>query len=230
MKKLYILSIIGCLTFTACDQDLDIWDSETLEYSGRFLYELYDENMSEQYFDYSYGYEIRIYNTSDNKINEIWIDDYYLNDSLLLKSKFFLDGDAGSFKSKSSEFSELTNNEVTISPESNPEGQPEGNPESAEDRIEGIPQKYIHCYINEGKIIPKGATTIGGNQADSIFIKLTLCSGTASFKSVFIPEENRTDPNIAYKWEIDVITHDPAKDVTRIISGHRYTGYPEDHY
>lgn len=221
MKKLYILSIIGCLAFSACDQDLDIWDSETLEYSGRFLYELYDENMSKQYVDYSYGYEIRIYNTSDNRMNEIWIDDIY--QEIPLKSKFFLDGNASSFKSKSTDFSQLTNNEYALV-------FPEGNPESAEDRIENIPQEYIRCYINEGKIIPKGATTIGGNQADSIFIKLTLCSGTASFKSVFIPEENRTDPNIAYKWEVDVITHDPEKDETYIFSGHRYTGYPEDHY
>lgn len=227
MKKIYILSIISCLIFTACDQDIDIWDSETLDYSGRFLYELYDENMNDQYWGYSVDSEIQTYNTSDNRTNEIWINDIYHN--IPFKSKFFLEGDASSFKSKTTDFNQLTNNEYSFE-------FPSGNPETADDRVK-VPQYYLRCYINEGKIIPEGATTIGGNQADSIYIKLTLYNGTVYFKSVFIPEDERTDPSIAYKWEVDNVTleldeDDPDMQATEtyVLSGHRYTGYPEDIY
>lgn len=227
MKKFYILSIIGCLAFSACDQDIDIWDSETLDYSGRFVFELYDENQQNVYAEYANGFEIQLFNTSNNVANEIWIDDIY--HLFPLKSKFFLEGDASSFKSKNTDFDQLTNNEYSFT-------FPSGNPTSANDQVK-MPQYYLFSYINEGKIITEGATTIGGNQADSIYIKLTLYNGTVYFKSVLIPENERTDPNIAYKWEIDKVTaeldeDDPnmKKTETYVISGHRYTGYPEDHY
>ncbi|MDR2915428.1 MAG: hypothetical protein LBV74_11445 [Tannerella sp.] len=225
MKKIYILSIIGCLAFTACDQDIDIWDSETLDYSGRFLFEFKDAPDKDQ--GYSMDKEIQLFNTSNNVANEIWIDDIY--HEIPFKSKFFLEGDASSFKSKTTDFNQLTDNEYSFE-------FPSDNPETADDREE-IPQYYLRCYINEGKIIPGGATTIGGNQADSIYIKLTLYNGTVYFKSAFIPEDERTDPSVAYKWEIDKVTteldeNDPDMKATKtyILSGHRYTGYPEDVY
>jgi hypothetical protein len=227
MKKLYVLCLTACFAWTACDQELDIWDSETLDYSGRYLFELYDEEMKDIYLNYSIDQEIQVYNTSDNRANEIWINDIYHN--FPFKSKFFLEGNASSFQSKSTDFAQLTDNEYSFD-------FPGNDPQSADDRV-AIPQYFLRCYINEGKIIPGGATTVGGNRVDSIYIKLTLYNGTVYFKSAWIPEEERTDPSIAYKWEIENVTteldpDDPDMEAseTYILSGHRYTGLPEDQY
>lgn len=221
MKKLiYIVSIFVALCTSACSNDIDIWDSETLEYSGRYLFELFSEDMEDKYYYFEDGGEIQIYNTAQNVKNEVWIDD--INHIFPFKSKFFFDGDPNSFKSRSSDFTQLTDNEYSSF-------YPDEDPESAEDRYEDV-QEYTRCYINEGKIIPAGATTIGGNKADSIYVKITLCSNDVVFKSEFIPEDDRTDPEVAYRWILESSEYNPEYDETYVISGHAYTGFPEDRY
>jgi len=219
MKNLiYIISIIICMPFVSCDNDIDVWDSETLEYAGRYTFGLYDENMEPIV---PMGEELRLYNTSNNVKNEIFIDD--LNLVFPIKSKLFLTGDFSSFKSSSLDFDQLADyNEYTYKT-------PDTPPTGADERAK-LDIGYIRSVVQEGKIIPKAATSIGGNPADSIYIKITLYSGTINYKSVLIPEEYRVDPNIIYEWAFDSTARNPEKDETYIISGHRYTGFPEDHY
>jgi len=64
--------------FTSCQEELESWDSETLEYSGRFVFKLMSEDMSDTYVDY--GYEIQLYNTA--KIYQIMF-------GLMIMDQFF---------------------------------------------------------------------------------------------------------------------------------------------
>ena len=58
------------------------------------------------------GKEVRIYNTSKNIENELWIDD--VGKLLPLKSKFMLSGTPASFASSNQDFNQLTDNLHTI--------------------------------------------------------------------------------------------------------------------
>ncbi len=216
-----IFSIISITSLVSCEEELELWDSSALEYAGRYVVELQAEDQSETYYDYGYGMEIDLYNTAADVENEIWFED--LHSDIPLKVKLFLDGSPESFMSKSLEFDDLGINWDHID-------LPSDEPTDAgltvtEDR------DYLRAGVVEGKLLKEAATTIGGNVADSVYVKIVLKSGSATFESNAYPEEQWADPSIPeYFWEYVSMDYDATLDETYVISGHRYTGFPEDVY
>lgn len=206
------------LGFTSCFEELDNWESETFEYSGRYIIKLMSEDMQDTYVD---GSEIQIYNTADNVQNIIWLDDH--EDVFPLKSKFQLTGDATSFKSSSDDFETLDNNIYST------EDLPSPAPTAIGQNVTEDEKWYIKATLLEGKIIPGAATSVGGNVTDSLYIKIKLYSGTATYTSYEIPEALRADPKVPeFKWRFTSATHNPDMDEVYVIGGYRYTGMPED--
>ncbi|MDD3901759.1 MAG: lipid-binding protein [Dysgonamonadaceae bacterium] len=222
MKKigLYITLSSLILIFSSCMKELDSWNSETFEYSGRFIYKLMSEDMQDTYAE---GSEIQIYNTADNVQNVIWLDDH--EDMFPLKSKFQLTGDATSFKSSSDDFATLDNNIYST------EDLPSPAPTATGQTVTEDEKWYIKATLLEGKIIPGAATSVGGNVSDSLYIKIKLYSGTATYTSYEVPEALRADPKVPeFKWKFTSATHDPDLDEIYVIGGYRYTGMPEDNF
>lgn len=222
MKNIfYILGIlIFTISVTSCQKDLEIWDSETLDYSGRFVFKLMSEDMQDTYVDYD-GYEIQIYNTAENVPNVVWMEDH--GDIFPLKSKFELTGNASSFKSTTEDFAQLLNNIYST------DDLPTPNPTAAGQTVTEDEKWYTRATVLEGKILPGAATSIGGNSADSLYIKIKLYSGTATYTSYEIAEALRADPKVPeFRWRFTSATRDPAMDEIYVIGGYRYTGMPED--
>lgn len=222
MKNIFIYIIGACLSLSlvSCDNEIEIWDSATLDYSGSYLYTV---TLEDGTLDHAYNneYMLEFYNTSANVENEIFIDDH--DKYFEMRSKFSLDGDYANFKSKSIVFADLADNEKALVV-------PSGKPTALnETKVET--RTNIRAAIVEGKIISKGATTLGGNVADSLYVKMTLYSGTVNFKSVSVPVEYRANPDKEeFAWEFESVVHDATKDETVIIAGHRFTGFSEDEY
>lgn len=210
----------SALLFTSCEQEVEVWDSETLDYSGRYVIKLMSEDMSEVYSGYN-GSELMIYNTSANVANEMWLED--MKQLIPLKSKFFFTGSPAAFQSVNTEFDKLTNNLLAISV---PTAAPTVEGQTKEEE-----RNYLRAAVMEGKIIPQVVTTKGGNTADSLFVKVKLYSGIAAFKSQKKPEKEWANPTVPeYKWILSSVSYDAAKDEVLVIGGYRYTGFPEDFY
>jgi len=221
MKKIsiYITLILFTLTIHSCKEDVEIWDSNTLDYSGTFFWKLLSEDMTSTYQGYDHDVQLMIYNTSDNTEGNVWIED---TDGIFpLKSKFSLEGSATAFNSKSLDFADLDNDVNAIeAPATKPTGL---NQNVTEDR------DYIRNVILEGKILANAATTTSGNPVDSIYIKIKLLSGAVKFNSFSVPVAQRADPDVEeFDWLYDSATYDNARDETYVISGHRKTGFSED--
>ena len=220
MKKLIYILVVSFIGLTACDDDIEIWDSATLDYSGSYLYTV---SLEDGTLDHGYDneYKLEFYNTSANVENEIFIDDH--DKYFEMRSKFSLDGDYTNFKSKSIVFADLTDNEKALVV-------PTGKPLKL-DTITVLDRSNIRAAIVEGKLIAKGATTLGGNVTDSLYVKMALYSGTVSFKSFSVPVEYRANPDKEeFAWEFESVVHDVTKDEIVIIAGHRFTGFAEDKY
>lgn len=221
MKKLLYILAVSFIGLTACDDtELENWDSAVLDYSGTYLYQV-SELDGTLVVDYDSEHKLEFYNTSADVANELWIDDH--DKVFELRSKFFFDGDASSFKSKSVAFADLTDNEKAIVV-------PEDKPLKL-DTITVVSRDYIRAAIVEGKIITDGAITLGNNTTDSLFVSIVLYSGDVTFKSEEVPVAYRSNPDKEeFKWVLDVVAHDATKDESYIIAGHRYTGFTEDDY
>ncbi|MGY5353925.1 lipid-binding protein [Wenyingzhuangia sp. IMCC45467] len=221
MKKniIYISLLIIAFTMNSCNEEVEVWDSETLDYSGTFFWELYDEDMTTKYVGYDHDVQLWIYNTAENIPNKVWIED--TDHVFPLKSKFSFTGTSESFMSDETEFDNLDNDIIAIE---TPTVKPTGlNEETTEDRY------YIRNLIVDGKILPMAGTTVSGNPVDSIYIKIKLLSGTVKFTSYEIPEALRADPEQEeYDWKYDSATYDNTLDEIYVISGHRKTGFAED--
>jgi hypothetical protein len=231
MKKIiYLLCISASMMFTSCFEDVDNWYSETFDYSGRFVYGLYLED--EEIVSIEEGNEIYIYNSAANISNEIWIEDVF--DVFPFKGKFKLTGDASNFKGGKTEnvkgplyffngarYVAFTPTAALAYLKPTAEGQ----------HLDGY-QDYADVIVEEGKIIPKGATTIGGNVSDSIYFKITLQGAEAQFVSYKTDSKAWADPNVPeYSWKHDYKLNvpDPEAIESYIVKGYRYTGFPEDH-
>ncbi|WP_194766112.1 lipid-binding protein [Tamlana sp. I1] len=207
------------VSFTSCDEDLEIWDSNTLDYSGTYFYELYNEDMTTKYVEYSHSNQILIYNTANNNVNELWMED--TANIFPLKSKFFLNGSTDDFSSESLDFSELTNNINAVVP---PSTKPTGLNQTV-----NVATDYIRAAVLEGKILKNEATTVSGNPVDSIYTKIVLYSGEVKYTSYEVAEADRVDPDVVeFAWEYDSATYDSTLDEIYVISGHRKTGFAED--
>ena len=214
------MAIVG-LSFPSCNDDIEIWDSAVLDYSGSYVVQVQAEDGT-VYSDYNDENKIDIYNTVDDVENELWISDY--GKYLEITSKFFLNGDASNFASKSLEFNDLPLNISVVK-----EGfEPKPTALGQDTIVKGI--WGAKTALLEGKILPKAMTTIGGNVADSIYMKIKFMYGDVTFKSVEVPVEYRADPEVAeFKWKIESSAYDATSDdEIYVYSGHRYTGFPED--
>jgi hypothetical protein len=223
MKKIYYLVslLFAAAFFFSCQEKLDNWYSETFAYDGRYVFKLMSEDMQDTYIGYEDGAEIYIYNTADNVAGAFWLEDQ--KSVFPIKSKFSVSGDASSFKSTSADFEQLSNNIFSI------EELPRSSPTALNQTVtEG--RDYTRASILEGKILPGAATSIGGNKSDSLYIKLKLLSGTATYESYELPASSWEDPEIPeYGWKFKSAAYDSSLDETYVIAGYRYTGMPEDH-
>lgn len=220
-----IMVFASILVFGSCQQDVEVWDSETLDYSGRYIVKLANEDMSTIYHDYD-GSELRIYNTSSNLANQIWMED--LSKLIPLKCKFEFQGTPASFVSTNTEFDKLTNNLNSISL---PQAKENVSEPTAEGQTAEVDRDYLRATVIEGKIIPKAVTTKGGNIADSLYLKVKLYSGKAIFKSIRKAEKEWKDPTKPeFTWVFSSVTYDATKDEVLVIGGYSYTGFEEDDY
>ena len=227
MKRLIYTLAVGFIGLTACNDDIEIWDSAVLDYSGSYIVQVQEEDGT-VVSDYQDDHKIDIYNTSNDLPNELWITDY--GKDLELTSKFFLTGDVSNFASKSLEFDDLPLNLSTVKADERKPA-PTGADQVVTDTISGAKVALI-----EGKIVKDAMTTIGGNVADSIYLKLQFIYGAVTFKSKEVPVDKRTDPEVAeFKWVVESSVRNTAdikgkvrEDEFYVYSGYRYTGFPED--
>lgn len=223
MKRLIILIGIFlsyAMFLSSCHEEVDNWDSATLDYSGRYVIKLLSEDGQDVYWDYD-GTEIQIYNTAANVGNEIWMDDFGV--LFPLKSKFFLKGTPDSFSSVQSAYDQLTDNLYCYEL---PEDMPVAEGESVTEE-----RWYLRAAIYDGKITKSGFTTKGGNRTDAISFRIKLYSGTATFTSYTLPESEWANPTTPeYAWKQVSVQYDPELDETYLVEGYRYTGFDEDEY
>ncbi|MGY6647389.1 lipid-binding protein [Wenyingzhuangia sp. IMCC45574] len=233
-NTVWALIAFTTISLTSCNEDIDVWDSETLNYSGTFFWELFDEDETNKIFSYDHDMKMMIYNTSENVENKVWMED---TDHIFpLKSKFTFTGSPESFVSTETEYNKLEYNTLAI-------GEPitEGNEQekdindilveepTALDQEVIIPRYYLKNYVVDGKILSKAETTLSGNPVDSFYLKLKTLGGLVKFTSYEVPEELRANASIIeYKWEFESSTPDESLDETYVLKGHRKTGFPED--
>ena len=217
LKNIYLF-VIMALAFGSCSDDIEIWDSATLDYSGTYVCQVLnaDGSVSD---DYS---KIDIYNTDANVADQIWFTDH--DKWLEITSKFFLTGDASNFASKSLSYDDLPINHSMVKV---PETKPTAAGKTTVENIWGAKTALV-----EGKILSKAMTTIGGNLTDSIFMKVVFLYGDVTFKSQEVAEAYRANPDVAeFEWIFDSSVYDAtSEDEIYIYSGHRYTGFPEDEH
>lgn len=218
-KILYISLIIFSLCFYSCNEEVEIWDSNTLSYAGTYDIEILAEDGTTVEASIDEGEQLMLFNTAANIENEIWIQDLY--HWFPLMSKFKFTGNSTSFESVSTNFDDLTNNQDAIeSPDTDPTAAGEV---LTEDRY------YLRSYITEGKIGLNDAETTGGNISDSIRFKIVFLSGSATFTSYQTEEATWVSPGTPeFAWKLTSTTYDNTLDETYIVSGYRYTGFEED--
>jgi hypothetical protein len=237
MKKLiYILAIFSIMmSFTSCFEKIDNWYSETSTYDGRFVVATTCEEYSDDNTTIAAGVETMIYNTAANIGNEVWIETHVAGESI--KGKFKLTGNSASFTA-----GEMVKNinsatyyidtDYGLAPFSSAYADYFRVPTAAGQLNDGI-QLYTRITLEEGKIIPEGATTIGGNVSDSIILKTVMHHDYVQFISYELPQNEWEDPQVPeYAWKLKEGSNTPADDDDWdehwTLAGYRYTGFPED--
>ncbi|MDO4707984.1 MAG: lipid-binding protein [Porphyromonadaceae bacterium] len=227
MKKI-LLSLVAVCGLLSCnkDQGPDVWKSEAYDYAGRFLFEMVYEGDQTKNPPVKFGsHELRIFNSAENKANEIWLEDHNLK--IALKSLFVISGKSTSFKSATEGFDAQTDNLYAIGAPKKEEGI---DAPTVEGQTVSVPRKKIRAEILDAKIEPKAYKTRGGNMADKLHIKVRLYHGKAHFASVQKPKEEWEKPNVPeYKW-LFKRAESTGEFVDATISGHRFTGFAEDEY
>ena len=236
MKNVFIIlsSIILSVCFTACEEELEIWDSATYEYSGRWHFKAMSENgqILKEYGSHT----IQTYNSADDVSDELWI--YDVNNVFAAKedSEGERTGNIGGIKIKAqlegdySNFYSVDNSEEGaglnasgfpvpgIAPGEADENVP------AEDDVNVIPGFFNKGTVLEGKILKGAGTSKSGSQVDSIYLRLKLFAGEIVYNSVYDAE------NESYVWDSGEFSYYAQPDSVVIISGTRYTGFEEDEY
>lgn len=219
-KILYIALFFAASLLSSCSENVENWNPETSEYTGRFVFKVLNEDMTVVTHDYD-GAELSIFNTAANLENEIWVedDDHVEN----LKSKFFLTGTPSNFSSNSNNFDDLTNNILNT-------GVPSSSPTAADQTV-SVNRNDVRASLIEGKILKNAAKSIGNNTVDSIYMKVQFHAGILNFKSFEVPVDQRADPDVEeFEWKYDSATENTADNRVIVIAGYRYTGLPEDNF
>lgn len=245
MKKIkYCLTLtLITILFSSCFEEKDNWYTNTKEYDGRYSVAITCDEYSDHDKTIEDGYELMIYNSAANVENRIIVDSYVAIDdetgtSFHIKGLFDLEGDVSSFKASESSSNlarsvELNDDEFyLVDEEGTPIAYPSDlpTPTYAGEEYPAM-QLYSRVSLDGGKIIAKGATTIGGNVSDSVYIAITTYAEFLTIESYQKEEAEWTVPGVPeFDWRI--------KDGERTIvegseehwkyEGYRYTGYPED--
>ena len=249
MKKIKYCLALALVTvlFSSCLEEKDNWYTNTKEYDGRYSVAITCDEYSDHDQTIKAGYELLIYNSAANVENQIIIDSKVAIDTehstyFAIKGKFDVEGNISGFKATKSttniaasvtdvnddEF-RLLNDDGTVS---NYVPSDLDDPEVAGEEYEAI-QFYARVSIDEGKITPKGATTIGGNVSDGVYLVITTYPEKLVIESYQLPESKWAVPGVAeFGWRVKAGSRTEVADSELIehwkFEGYRYTGYPED--
>jgi hypothetical protein len=237
MKNILLyLSVVACAisVFTSCENELDSWNSATYEYAGRFVVAATCQENPALDKIIERGNEIYLYNTAANISNEIWLED--VSRVFPLKGKLSLTGNSLSFKAENvaenvNSIAAIYNTDYSEYVQFVSANKGDFPVANAANLLSSGKQLYMRVKLEEGKILPKSATSIGGNSVDSIYLKITLYTDSIQFISYALDEEEWANSGIPeYAWKIK-----PESNVARpdwdehwTLAGYRYTGYPED--
>lgn len=107
-NKIALIALLaGGLTasLSSCQEDPETWNSATNAFDGRFVMEVLNEEMKPVADEMG---QLYIYNSAQNKADEIWLND--VNHRIPLQSKFTIKGEPKAFQSAATEFAQLTDN------------------------------------------------------------------------------------------------------------------------
>ncbi|GEM_PF-404085 len=237
-KNIYLMGIfLTIISFNSCQKELDNWYTETASYDGRYVVATTCEEYSDDDTSIEDGIELMIYNSAANVKDEIWLDTEVAGAHI--KAKFKITGDISLFKSDETVSNIASTYYYIFRPTGGIASFSQSNansyygvPTSEGTLIDGI-QLYTRVTLEEGKIIPKSATTIGGNTSDSIYVKAVMHHDFVVFESYTLPEDEWEDPQVPeYAWRLKPGSNTPAPaadwDEHWTLAGYRYTGMPED--
>lgn len=227
MKKTILYTLIAGTTlfYTSCNQELDNWYSATSGLDGRYVVAATCVEYSDDDTAIEDGHELMIYNTASNAVDEIWIDTEIAG--LPIKGKVKFSGSSESFKGAEQsknikkKYYYIVGGKLSATLAA---------PTSAGLTNPGY-DLYSRITLEEGKILPKAATSIGGNQTDSAYVKLVLHTDEIVFESYQLPEKDWAVPGTpSFAWRIKDGSRTPADDWDEhwTVSGYRFTGFPED--
>ncbi|MDR2499139.1 MAG: hypothetical protein LBD28_06835 [Tannerellaceae bacterium] len=235
MKRLLFASIIAAMAFTACDNNIDNWYSETFDYSGRFVIAAECDEYADDNSTYHDAIEAMIYNTAANTANEIWLETEVAGTHI--KSRLSISGNSSSFKAAEAANTAkpgtiYIDTDYGLAPFSSAYAAYFRVPTAAGQSNDGI-ELYTRVTLEEGKIVPKGAITPGGNTSDSVYLRLTLHHDLVKFVSYELPAADWEDPAVPeYGWRLQANSNSNAADADYdehwTVAGFRYTGFPED--
>ena len=235
-KNIFIITTLAIsIIFSSCTEEFKNWYSETAEYDGRYVVATTCEEYSDGDTSIEDGVELKLYNTASNAADELWLETAVYEEPV--KTKIKITGNSTSFVS----------NEVTENTHANiymlrPSGalaaftqanavRDYGAATAAYRTFPGI-QLYTKVKVEEGKIIPDAATTIGGNKSDSVYVKVLLQSDFLTFESYQTPESSWRVAGVPeFAWRLKAGSNTPAPadwDEHWTLAGYRYTGFPED--
>jgi hypothetical protein len=223
--------------FTSCFEEVDNWYTETSALDGRYVVATTCAEYDDDNTSIEDGNEVLIYNTAANVKDEIWIETQIAGEPI--KARFKLTGDATSF-TDSLTIVENVNNAGTfyidtdygLAPFISSYADYFRVPTAVGQLNDGV-QLYTRVTLKEGKVISKGAITIGGNVSDSIYLKTVMHHDYVQFISYQLPEDEWKVAGVPeFGWKLKEGSNSPADedgwDETWTLSGYRYTGYPED--
>ena len=239
MKKLlYVLSISSMmLLLTSCFEKIDNWYTNTAGYDGRYTVALSCEEYDDDNTVIEDGEELMIFNSAANIANEIIIDTHIAG--IAVKGKYKVNGDPSNFVGAGNSLNlyytypdEITNdNHYRFIYEGDDYAPSQfGSPDELGEEYEAI-QYYASIVLESGKIVPKGATTIGGNKSDGVKVELVIYTDELVIESYETPQEtwaNPSEPELG--WRVKAGSRRISEEMTEhwTLEGYRYTGYPED--
>lgn len=237
MKKIiYLLCISVSMMLTSCFEEIDNFYTETSGFDGRYVVATTCDEYSDDDTSIEDGEEVMIYNSAANTSDEIWIETHVAGESV--KGKFKITGNASGFKGATAEVENVNSatfyidTDYGLAPFDDSYADYFRVPTAAGQLNDGV-QLYTRITLVEGKITPNGATTIGGNTSDAIYIKTVMHHDFVEFISYLLPEDEREDPEVPeFGWKLREGSNTPADDYdwdeTWTLEGYRYTGFDED--
>jgi hypothetical protein len=254
MKKIKYFLALFLITglLSSCFDKIDNWYTNTSKYDGRYVVGTVCEEDDDYNVDIKYGYELWITNSAANIEDEIIIDTHVAiivteekdgdfevaeieDTGYAIKGKFKITGDPSRFQGGGIvpnlySNSELTDGEYYLMIDGH-----YYDPSDLEDDDVGEEFDAIHLYarlsMEEGKITPQGAKTIGGNTSDAVSMKITTYCDYLVVESYTTPQVDWSDPAVPeYAWRVKEGSRKNADGWEEhwTLDGYRYTGFPED--